>query len=161
MPSNSAWVTQYLPQLINAGLSPTAALRQFRAAPEEGGLGLSIATQTWYRAWGETVAALQSQQQIMQVPLGRAPTPNEVTPYSSVSARGYLYSFDVLVRNRATGETYYTPSGYRSSARVTYNTALNGAIAAISDAAVQGSPSAANLQVLGALPIEVRLYEPA
>lgn len=160
MARGDTWVTQYLPRLIAAGLSPTAALREFRRPVEEGGIGGHISTQTWYQAWGETLAALQSQQQVMQAPLGRAPSQSEVTPYSSRGAQGYLYSFDVLVRNRATGETYYTPSGYRSNTRVQYGTAMSGAIAAINDAAAEGSPSAANLQVLGALPIEVRLYVP-
>lgn len=160
MARGDAWVTQYLPQLIRAGLSPTAALREFRRPVEEGGIGGKIATQTWYQAWGETLAALQSQALVMQVPLGRAPSQSEVTEYSSRGAAGYLYSFDVLVRNRATGETYYTPSGYRSSGRVQYGTAMRGAVAAIEDAAAEGSPSAANLQILGALPVEVRLYVP-
>jgi hypothetical protein len=154
------WVTQYLPKLIQSGLSPTAALREFRRPADEGGIGGRIATQTWYQAWGETLAALQSQEQVMRVPLGRAPTAQEETPYSSRGATGRLYSFDVLVRNRATGETYYTPSGYRTNQRVTYATAMTGAISAIQDAAEQGSPSAANLQILGALPIEVRVYVP-
>lgn len=160
MAKGDPWLTNYMPAMIRQGLSATAALRQLRAPVEQGGAGLSIRTQTWYQAWGETTAALSRQQAIRGVPLGRAPTIDEVTPYSSRGATGFLYSFDVLVRNRATGETYYTPSGFRSDRRVTYQTALQGAISAIADAAAEGSPSAANLQLLGALPIEVREYQP-
>lgn len=160
MADREAWVTNYLPGLIREGLSPTAGLALFRQAASEGGYGGSIRTQTWYQAWGETVAALASQEAVMQVPLGRPPTASEITEYSSRGATGRLYSFDVLVRNRATGETYYTPSGYRTQGNVTYNTAMTGAISAILDAAEEGSPSAANLQVLGALPTEVRQFVP-
>lgn len=160
MARGDVWLTNYLPGLIRGGYTPTAALRLFRAPQDEGGFGMSITTQTWYQAWGETVAALNAQDAVMQVPLGRAPSQSEITPYSSRGASGLLYSFDVLVRNRATGESYYTPSGYRSQKPVTYQTAMSGAISAIVDAAAEGSPSAANLQVLGALATEVRQYLP-
>lgn len=160
MARGEAWITNYLPKLIGEGLSPTAALRLLRAPEAEGGFGLSIRTQTWYQAWGETVAALASREAIAQAPLGRRPVADEITPFSSRTATGFLYSVDVLVRNRATGETYYTPSGFRSQQRVSYRTAIAGAVSAIADAAIAGSPSAGNLQVLGALPVEVREYQP-
>jgi hypothetical protein len=160
MAKGDAWVAQYLPELIRSGLSATAGLRAFRAPADAGGLGLKVSTTEWYRQWGQTINALAAREGFMAVNLARRPSPEQVTQFSSRKATGFLYTFDVLVRNNATGQTYYTPSGYRSATLVRFATAKQAALDAISKAAAEGSPSVSDLTVLGALPVEVREYLP-
>lgn len=155
-----AWVANYLPSLIRSGISATQALASFRAPASEGGLGLSVGTSEWYAQWGETLRDLSSREGFMAVNLGLRPSSDQIVPFTSRRATGFLYTFDVLVRNNATGETYYTPSGYRSDSLVKFSTARQSAIDAISAAALDGSPSVADLDVLGALPVSVRQYVP-
>lgn len=155
MADRPAWITQHLPGLIREGVSGAEALRRLRGA------GVAIRTQSFYRAWGETKAALASWSQVAEAPLGRRPVGAEITEYSSRhGSRGYLYSFDVLVRNRSTGEVYYTPSGFRTNRLVRYETAMQGAVDAIAMADPEGSPELADMQVIGAVPLEVREYVP-
>lgn len=161
MANRAAWVAQYLPELIRRGLSPTESLRAFRAPADEGGLGLHVGTTEWYRQWGQTIDRLSKAEGFMNVQLNRRPTSEQVSVFSSRRATGFNFTFDVLVRNRATGETYYTPSGYRSDRAVSFATAKRGALDAISVAAAEGSPSVADLEVLGALPVSVVEYVPA
>lgn len=160
MAKGDAWVAQYLPSLIERGVGPTEALRAFRAPAAEGGLGLRVSTQEWYRQWAQTLADLSSRQGFMSVNFARRPAAEQITEFTSRRATGYLYTFDVLVKNNATGETYYTPSGFRSDKLVRFSTARQSAIDAIAAAALDGSPSVADLDVLGAVPVSVRQYVP-
>lgn len=161
MANRPAWVAQYLPELIRRGFSPTEALRSFRAPVEEGGLGLHVGTTEWYRQWGQTISRLSTAEGFMNVQLNRRPTDAQTTVFQSRKATGWQYTFDVLVRNNATGETYYTPSGYRTDRLVSFGVAKRGALDAITVAAAEGSPSVADLEVLGALPVSVVEYVPA
>lgn len=156
----SDWITNYLPGMIREGLSGAEMLRRLRSPTDEGGPGLSIRTQTFYRALGETIDALGKVSEVGSAPLGRRPVADEITAYASRQATGYLYSFDVLVRNKTTGEVYYTPAGYRTDRLVQMRTAMGGAIGAIVEAGKEGSPSAGELDVLGAIATEVREYQP-
>lgn len=160
MAKGDAWVAQYLPQLIRTGISASQALQSFRAPAAAGGLGLRVSTTEWYRQWSETLRDLASREGFMSVNLGLRPTSDQIVPFTSRRATGFLYTFDVLVKNNATGETYYTPSGYRSDSLVKFSTARQSAIDAIAAAALDGSPSVADLDVLGALPVSVRQYIP-
>lgn len=160
MAERPAWVANYLPDLIRRGVSATEALRVFRAPTEQGGLGLHVSTSEWFRQYSETLADLANREGFMRVNIGRRPTSDQITPFTSRAATGFQYHFDILVRNNATGETYYTPSGYRTQQLVSFRTARQGAIDAISQAAAEGSPSVADLEVLGALPVSVREYVP-
>ncbi len=155
-----AWVANYLPELIRRGLSATSALDAFRSPADEGGLGLHVSTTEWYRQWGETLRDLSQREGFMAVNLARRPTADQLVSFTSRRATGFLYTFDVLVRNNATGETYYTPSGYRSERLVRFSTARQAAMDALTAAAAEGSPTVADLRVLGALPVSVREYVP-
>lgn len=160
MAERPAWVAQYLPDLIRRGMSATAALNLFRAAPAEGGLGLHVSTSEWYRQFGETLSDLSKREGFVAVNYSLRPTSDQMTTFTSRRATGYLYPWNVLVRNRSTGETYYQVSGYRTERLVSFRVARQGAIDAITQAAAEGSPSVADVEVLGALPLPVREYVP-
>lgn len=160
MADRPAWVAQYMPELQRRGVSASAALREFRRPAAQGGLGLSISTSTWYKQWGQTLAQLAQREGFLAVNLSRRPSTEQITEFTSRKATGYHYSFNVLVKNNATGETYYTPSGYRSQQLVSFAKARNAAIDALTQAAAEGSPSVADLDILGAVPIGVTEYVP-
>jgi len=154
------WVAQYLPELIRQGLSATQGLNLFRSPPEEGGLGQGVSTSEWYRQWSQTLNRLSQAEGFMAVNLNLRPTADQLVQFSSRRATGLNYTFDVLVRNRATGETYYTPSGYRTDTPVSFRKAKQGAMDALTLAAAEGSPSVAALDIIGALPVSVVQYVP-
>lgn len=160
MADRPAWVAQFAPDLIRRGISATAALRIFRAPAGDGGLGLHVSTTEWYRQYGEALADLSKREGFLAVNYGLRPTRDQITSFTSRRATGFLYPFNVLVRNNTTGETYYQVSGFRSASAVSFRVAQQGAIDAIAEAARDGSPTVADVEVLGALPLPVREYVP-
>lgn len=160
MADKPAWVAQYIPDLIRRGVSATAALDLFRAPRDAGGLGLHVSTSEWYRQFGATLADLSKREGFLAVNYGLRPTRDQITQFPSRKATGFYYPSNVLVRNRSTGETYYQISGYRSQRPVSFRVAQNGAIDAIMAAARDGSPTVADIEVLGAVPLPVIEYAP-
>lgn len=161
MAERPAWVANYVPDLIRRGMSATAALGVFRAPASEGGLGLHVSTSEWYRQFSATLSDLSKREGFLGVNYGLRPTRDQITEFPSRRATGLYYPFNVLVKNHATGETYYQVSGFRSQQSVSFRVARQGAIDAIANAAREGSPTVADVEVLGALPLPVIEYVPS
>jgi hypothetical protein len=121
--------------------------------------GVKIRTQTWYRLWGETRAAADRVGALSASNMHRRPTAEEITPMTVPKAKGYLYTVNVAVRDRLTGEVFYTPSGYRSDTLVSKNRALQGAIEA-AQAAQEANRESFGGQILGGTLTQVRQFIP-
>lgn len=148
------WGGNYIPQLIEEGFTASGALDFLKAQ------GLGIRRQTFLRAWGETITALERRAQVEQTNLTRNPLAEEVTPFTAPHATGYLYSVDVLIRDRLTGEVYTTPSGYRTQTLVPYRDALAEALAALQEAQAASENETPRGQILGGIVNEVRQFVP-
>lgn len=74
-------------------------------------------------------------------------------------ATGFLYTANIAVRDRLTGEVFFTPSGYRSQGLVSYNTALQHAINAAQDAQEANRESFGG-DILGGFVSQVRQFVP-
>lgn len=121
--------------------------------------GLGIRTQTFYRLWGETAAASARSSINQAAPLNRRPTTEEITPFTAPKAKGFLYTIDIAVRDRLTGDVFLTPSGYRSDRLVARQTALTGAIEA-ARSAQEESPNSFGGEILGGTITQVREFVP-
>lgn len=153
MPRRSPWPVNYIPQLQAKGMSATEALGWLRER------GLGIRTQTFYRAWGETVAALDKRENVEQARLDRRPLAQEITPLRTKSATGFRYQVSAAVVRGNTGEVYYTPTAAKFDKLVSYDTALQAALGALSDAQVEGE-SLSGDRLLGGIVTEVRELTP-
>lgn len=131
---------------INAGLSATAGLRAYREA------GGSVRTATWYRLHGEVQAAFSNTLSEAGRPGNRFPTEDELTPWSTVDATGYLQQVEVALRDRTTGEVYFKPFSVTGDVLLTRNAAVEEAIASYQEGADEYDE-----QVLGA--VHVGAYE--
>lgn len=140
-------------QLQARGMSATEGLRHAREQ------GVKLRTQTWYRLWGETRAAADRIGQVGAARMHRRPTSEEVTPMTAPRATGFLYTANIAVRDRLTGEVFFTPSGYRSQGLVSYNTALQHAINAAQDAQEANRESFGG-DILGGFVSQVRQFVP-
>ena len=121
--------------------------------------GHRIRTQTFYRLWGETADAAARSSLNQAAPLNRRPTSEEITPFTAPRARGFLYTIDIAVRDRLTGEVFMTPSGYRSDRLVSRGRALRGAIEAARDAQEINRESFGG-EILGGTITQVREFVP-
>lgn len=161
MADRPAWVAQYLPALQRLGVSATSALRTFRAPVDAGGLGQSVSTSEFYKQWGASLNELANAEGFLAVNLGRRPTADQITQFPSRQATGFQYHFNVLVQNKSTGETYYTPGSYRSSTLVSFGNAKQRTIDAIVAAGEEYAGPMSEVDVLGAVPVNVREYVPS
>lgn len=112
----------YIAGLVREGLSASGALRAYRGA------GGSIRTQTWYRAWGETVAAIGRAGAIGAAPGGSRPLASELSAGAWRTKERYTFMVDVLVRPTGTSEVFRMPMAVTSDRLLTYDEALNQAI---------------------------------
>lgn len=160
MADRPAWVAQYLPALQRLGLSATSALQTFRSPVEAGGLGLHVSTSEFYRQWGASLNELANAEGFLAVNLGRRPTADQITAFPSRTATGYQYHFNVLVRNKSTGETYYTPGSHRTQTLISFGNARQRTIDAIVAAGEEYAGPMSEVDVLGAVAVNVRQYIP-
>lgn len=84
----------YIYNLIKEGVSASQGLEQYREA------GGAIRTQRWYAAYGEVAAELAVAEKVMQAPVERAPTADEVTQRSSSKPGAYTYRVTLLTERR-------------------------------------------------------------
>lgn len=131
---------------LNAGLSATEGLRQFREA------GGEVRTATWYRLHGEVQAAFGNTLAEAGRPGGRTPTLDETTQWSTVSATGFLQQVEVALRDRSSGEVYFKPYSISGEGLLTRNAAIEQAISSYQEGSDEYDE-----QVLGA--IHVGAYE--
>lgn|GEM_PF-1529848 len=88
----------YITRAVESGMRATATLRSFRAE------GLSVRTQSWFRAWGEVTDALRSRVQVAGLP-GNLPVPDDaVTSWSNAPPGSYVHQVRVLARPLGSSE---------------------------------------------------------
>jgi hypothetical protein len=131
---------------LRDGKSATAGLAAYRAA------GGEVRTQTWYRLHGEVQSALAGKISEASAPLGRRPTGDELTTWTTRNAAGYLQQVEVLVRDRATGEVMAKPFSVTGPDLVSRGAAISEALDAY-----MGNADIYEEQVLGA--VHVGAYE--
>lgn len=108
--------------LIREGLSASRGLDAFREA------GGSARTQTWYRAWNETLAAIERAGAIGRAPLDSRPLESELSAGGWRTRERYTYMVDVLVRPVGSSDVFAMPMAVTSDSLLTYDEALAQAI---------------------------------
>jgi len=98
MPADDYTAAQWALLAIEEGWSATAGLNRFRA---EGG---HIANATWYKLTGELRANIGDRERVMNAPMNRIPTADEIKDWTTKSAKGYVQQVEVLIRDKTTGE---------------------------------------------------------
>lgn len=81
---------------IRAGLSATAALRDYRAA------GGSIRDSVWRKLYAEQRDAVGAQLDEATAPLSAVPTAQEIMPMTTKRASGFMQTVDVYTRVKGT-----------------------------------------------------------
>lgn len=140
---------QYIQGLLGQGLNATQGLAALRAS------GGRSSTQAWYRAWGEVQASLSAQTIVGQAPLDRRPTAQELTRMTTVSAKGFIYRGELLVRPLGTNEVQTTAASLRSDTLITYGDALDQLTQTFAD-----SRSGQGFDVIGGTLTEVNILDP-
>lgn len=116
------YAAKWIPQLIAAGHSATSGLAFVRERGE------SIGNESWYRAWGETVATLAKGASFVDTPLHRRPTVDQIGKATRPRARGYLYNIEVAVQDPLTKEIAFHVWGVRSDKLISIGSAINMAV---------------------------------
>ncbi len=118
---------QFIGALLERGLAPTAALREFRAA------GGRVRTQTWYRAWGEVAGELATRERVQAAPLRRRPIAEEITRRTSKKPGAFLYRGQIAVNRRLRDERgrlvdyelQWLPASVRTRRLLTYTSVMD------------------------------------
>jgi hypothetical protein len=129
---------QFIARALRVGITPTAALRAFRAS------GGRIRTQTWFQVAGEVRAALAVQPQAQAASFRRRPLADEISRMTSRRARGFEYRFRLGGRLTETGEQV-----------VVFHSVRSPELLRISEAAAIAVSTAADVQARYVRPLEV------
>lgn len=89
----------------------------------------TITRESWATAIAQARAALSNRVSELSRPLNRRPTQNEMTPYRSRTATGFMQYIDVYVRDRETGIITAQPWAMRTNAVISRQAAVNLALA--------------------------------
>lgn len=122
----------YVPQLIREGHSATSALEFLRDQ------GHAIADATFYRLWGETVDQLSKRGALVDTPLHRKPTPDQIGRATRPRARGILTNVEIAVHDPHTGEVSFHAWGVRSQDTISIGNAIRRAVDSWTEAQQRG-----------------------
>lgn len=154
MARKAPYVVNYIPQLQARGMNATEALQWLKDRD------MGIRRQTFLRAWGETQAALAARPTVQQARIDRRPVAQEIVPMTTKTATGFRYQVDALIKRGIDGEVYRTPTAAKFDRLVSYDTALQAALGALSDAQ-RDEGSLAGDQIIGGVVSEVRELTPS
>lgn len=104
---------------INTEQSQAETMRQLRNA------GFKFSDATFRSLWGEIRNAVALRGTIAEANINRRPLGSEISPIQGKKSGGYLYRFDVFVRQRGEREVLRTHVGVRSERLITYRTAMS------------------------------------
>ena len=149
-----AYVANLIPQLQDQFSSATEALEYLKSQ------GMGMRRQNFLQLWGATIKEQSLRERLQSVPLERTPNADEIVQAPRPNARGYLYTFDVLVKDPLTGLFHFTPTGYRTDEPVTFAEAAQGATDALVSAQNRDSPLAALGSINGVSLVSVLQFVP-
>lgn len=110
----------FIRSFMEQGYNATQALRELRE------MGGTIRTQTWYRAWAETLAGLDRVARIERAPINRRPIADELSVGAWRTGKRFSYQVTVTVRDVGSGIVYDLahPITVLSDSPITYTEAL-------------------------------------
>lgn len=121
-PERPGLAGNFIAGLIREGHSASSGLRALREA------GGSVRTQTWYRAWNETLASVERAGTIGRAPLDSRPLGDELSAGGWRTRERYTYMVDVMVRPVGSSDVFSMPMAVTSNDLLTYDQALAQAI---------------------------------
>jgi hypothetical protein len=117
---------------IRAGLSATAALREYRAA------GGSIRDTIWRKLYAEQSQAVSEVRNEMTKPLSSTPVASEITVMTTKRREGFLQTLDVFTREVGSNVVTVTPFMFSGSELMSRGDALTKALTLMQTAVDQG-----------------------
>lgn len=103
---------------LNQNLSQRETMRQLRSA------GVKFSDVTFRTLWGEVQHAISLRGSVAEANVQRRPLGSEISPITGKKTGGYLYRFDVFVRQRGEREVMRTHVGVRTDNLITYQRAM-------------------------------------
>lgn len=100
--------------------------------------GHSFADEVFRRIWAETEDHVARSKSLVDAPLNRVPTPDQVGIATRPRARGYLYNVEVAVHDSETGEVAFHAWGVRSKKLISIGAALRMAVDSWAESQQQG-----------------------
>lgn len=122
MANGEDYPTNFIPGAIREGKSATEALRDFRAA------GGRIGNSTWYRSWGQVVAALSKAGDVSSTPHNRRPDRSLISEWDVKGKSRYLYQVEAQIRFRGTDIVATKQMSFRSNTLVSMGRAIDEAL---------------------------------
>jgi hypothetical protein len=116
---------------IRQGLTPTAALREYRAA------GGSIRDSVWRKLYAEQKTATDSRLNEMVAPLSAIPSASEIVAMTTKRKEGYLQTLDVFVRLKGTDVVVTKPFMFSGSQLMSRGDALSKALTMMEQAVLE------------------------
>lgn len=114
-----AYVANLIPGLQARGLSANDALAELRAQ------GLGVRRQNFLRLWGATQKEASLRGRLSTNHPSQTPERSEIVQVQRPRARGFQFNVDLLARDPATGEFYFTPSAVVSDRLITFGEAVD------------------------------------
>lgn len=143
----------YIRRFVDAGLSAEEALTQFRRQ-----VG-SVDEREFRTLYGQVESALQHEETLGRINLGRRPVASELQQWSTRTRAGYLYQMDIIARIEGTDITYRKPFSARYDQPVSYRKAMADALASFEEGRLpdeDGNPGTGDgEEPLGAVVINV------